>query len=286
MLPSKTDQRIRRLLEGNGNLVVLTGAGISAESGIPTFRGKDGFWVSGSKEYQPQQIATHEMFMREPATVWAWYLYRLGRYNAAKPNNGHRAIVALEKLFGDRFRLITQNVDGLHLRAGSSMDRIYQIHGNIGYARCTEDCGQGIWPLPETLGRGRVRGVALTNEEQKLLQCPSCGSAARPHVLWFDECYDEEHFRYESSIHAAILADALLVVGTSGATNLPMMVGHYAADAGALIIDINLEPNPFSRLAESMGGLFIKGSSSAVLPQLVDTLIGRQPIRVDDLKGS
>jgi len=271
-LPTRVDDRLRALRGGEKSIVVLTGAGISAESGIPTFRGKDGFWVVGSREYQPQEMATHAMFRSNPEAVWAWYLYRRGICRGGRPNAGHRAVAAMERILGDRFRLITQNVDGLHIRAGSTLERTYQIHGNIDYARCLDECEQSIWSLAEGLGAKRARGTPLSAEERKHLRCPACGGWARPHVLWFDECYDERMFRYESSLRAAVAADVLLVVGTSGATNLPMQVGRHAAEAGALIIDINVEPNPFSRLAESTGGCFLQGPSATVLPTIGDLL--------------
>src|SRR5512136_588391 len=97
-----------------GRVVVLTGAGISAESGIPTFRGQEGYWVVGSRNYMPTQMATHEMFEQNPDEVWRWYLYRFGVCRDAQPNAGHRAIVVLEEALGDRFTLVTQNIDGLH----------------------------------------------------------------------------------------------------------------------------------------------------------------------------
>ncbi len=269
-LPSVLRERFAGLASGTGKLVVMTGAGISAESGIPTFRGKEGYWVVGSREYQPQEIATHAMFSRQPEAVWSWYLYRRGVCQRAMPNAGHRAVVELERLLSDRFRLLTQNVDGLHIRAGNSLERTYQIHGNINYARCDRDCGQPTWPLAESLGIDRASGDELTNDERHQLRCPSCAGWARPHVLWFDEYYDEANFRFNSSLEAATCADVLLVVGTSGATNLPMQVGREALRTGAFIVDINLEPNPFSRLAESAGGVFLRGSSGAVLPRVLE----------------
>jgi NAD-dependent deacetylase len=274
VLPAEAVHRLHRLLEEHGSMIVLTGAGISAESGIPTFRGKEGYWVAGSREYQPLDMATFRMFQRDPEAVWAWYLYRRGVCHAAQPNEGHRAIVELERRFGDRFRLITQNVDGLHIRAGNTLDRSYQIHGNINFARCARECGQAIWSLPELPGPARKRNEPLTDNERQCLRCPACGGWARPHILWFDECYDEEHFRFESSIRAAAEAELLLVAGTSGVTNLPLQVGRYAAATGTLILDINIEPNPFSRLAESCGGVFLQGTSAALLPAIAEYLTG------------
>ena len=106
-------------------ITILTGAGISAESGIPTFRGTEGYWRIGSTNYKPQTIGTYEMFRKQPEEVWKWFLFRKTVCQKAQPNSGHEAVVELEKVFQDRFTLITQNVDGLHLRAGNSLDRTF-----------------------------------------------------------------------------------------------------------------------------------------------------------------
>src|SRR5215207_6618704 len=134
------DCLLRDALGRSGLIVFLTGAGISAESGIPTFRGKEGYWTVGSTEYHPQELATSTAFRRMPWAVWAWYLYRRRVCRAAAPNDAHRALVRAEASLGDRFLLITQNVDGLHRRAGSSAERTYEIHGNIELARCADAC--------------------------------------------------------------------------------------------------------------------------------------------------
>ncbi|PID39370.1 MAG: RNA polymerase subunit sigma [Proteobacteria bacterium] len=276
-LPHALAERLHAFAGGRGQLVVLTGAGISAESGIPTFRGKEGYWVVGSKEYHPQEMATFAMFKRRPEEVWAWYLYRRTICRGAEPNDGHRAVVELEQLLGDRFLLITQNVDGLHLRAGNSLARTYQIHGNVDYARCVEPATSAPWALPEDLPP-KEKGAGLSDAERVLLRDGgggACRGWARPHVLWFDECYDEETFRFESSLRAAASADILLVVGTSGATNLPMQVGTMALRQGAMIVDLNPEPNPFSELAaEAQQGFFLQGPSGAYLPLIVEALRG------------
>lgn len=271
-LPQDLLERLRALGRGSGSLVVMTGAGISAESGIPTFRGREGYWTVGSREYHPQEMATYEMFSRQPDEVWAWYLYRRTVCRAARPNAGHEAVVSMERSLGDRFLLITQNVDGLHLRAGNSRERTYQIHGNIDYARCARECSAELFALPEDLPP-KAKGAPVTDEERARLRCPRCGGRARPHVLWFDECYDEEHFRFSSSLSAAAAASALLVVGTSGATNLPMQVGQVALRTGATIVDVNPEPNPFSALAErAEGGFFLRGAAGAYLPLVAAVL--------------
>src|SRR5262249_36780178 len=148
-------------------------------------------------------LATHEAFSRVPDTVWAWYLHRRSVCRAASPNAGHRALVTLEEARGDRFLLVTQNVDGLHLRAGSTRARTYEIHGNIDFMRCAGECVPDLFAIPEGIDLSWPRGRALAAAERALLVCPRCGGRARPHVLWFDESYDERRFRYESTLAAA-----------------------------------------------------------------------------------
>lgn len=271
-LPAALERRLQELAGGEDTLVVLTGAGISAESGIPTFRGKEGYWTVGAREYHPQEMATHAMFRQKPEEVWSWYLYRRTVCRGARPNPGHEAVVRMEQLLKERFLLITQNVDGLHLRAGNSLERTFQIHGNIDYARCAKECTGELFPLPDDLG-DKARGEGLTHREREALVCPRCGGRARPHVLWFDECYDEEHFRFNSSLRAAATAGVLLVVGTSGATNLPMQVGQMALSTGATIVDINPEPNPFSAMAQRAdNGFYLQGSGGDHLPPVAAAL--------------
>src|SRR6266568_1688318 len=158
--------------ERRGRVVVLTGAGISAESGIPTFRGTEGYWVVGSRNYMPQEMATLEMFERAPEEVWRWYLYRFGVCRHAQPNGGHRALVELEKSLGDRFTLVTQNIDGLHRRAGSSEARTCCIHGDAAWVRCATGC-PGLLPLPD-MGRRGVE-APFTAADRAQFSCPrSC----------------------------------------------------------------------------------------------------------------
>ncbi len=253
----------------NGKVLALTGAGISAESGIPTFRGQGGYWVVGSQNYMPQEMATHEMFERAPEEVWRWYLYRFGVCRHAQPNPGHLALVALERALGDRFTLVTQNIDGLHRRAGS--ERVLCIHGDAAYVRCARACGLGVVDLsPGLVPRG---DGALGPAERAALTCPRCGGWLRPHVLWFDEYYDEEHYRMDSALRAAGEADLLLVVGTSGATNLPMQIGQLAYRRGAALVDVNPEQNPFAEMASlSRRGFFARGSACERLPEIVRAL--------------
>ena len=249
-------------------VTVLTGAGISAESGIPTFRGPEGYWTIGSRNYFPEQMATAEMFARAPDEVWKWYLYRLGVCHAAEPNRGHHALVEMEKRLQDRFTLITQNVDGLHLRAGNSAARMMQIHGNIYYMRCTRTC-TGLYALPLQL-LPRTKEQPLWLAEKRLLTCPECGSAARPHVLWFDESYDEHYFHFDSALAAANETEVLIIAGTSGATTLPNLVVDRVRRNGGTIIDINIAESPFTPLAlASPQGRFINRTCSAGMVELL-----------------
>jgi NAD-dependent deacetylase len=266
------EPRLAELLEevrgARGRVVALTGAGISAESGIPTFRGADGYWVVGSRNYVPQEMATREMFDQAPDEVWRWYLYRFGVCKDARPNAGHEALVSLERALGDRFLLVTQNIDGLHRRAGS--ERVFCIHGDAAYVRCAADCGLGVVDLPPLGARGPA---PLTPAERAALTCPRCGGWLRPHVLWFDECYDEDNYRLDSTLRAATAAELLLVVGTSGATNLPMQIGQLVYRRGAAIVDVNPEENPFAELAaRAPRGFFARGSACARLPAIVAAL--------------
>ena len=253
-----------------GRLTVLTGAGISAESGIPTFRGPEGYWTVGSKEYRPEQMATHAMFSRDPWEVWAWYLYRRTICEKAQPNAGHQAIAEMEKIFEDRFRLITQNVDGLHLRAGNTEARTFQIHGNLHVLRCAANCCQRLFPFPTQIGE-KKKNELVTEEEKEWLICPDCQGIARPHVLWFDEYYDEHFFRAESALQWAGITDLLLVIGTAGATNLPMQIGGMVSrNPHAILIDINPQGNPFRNMAKNHPrGFVMEGGSGENLKKIL-----------------
>lgn len=264
---------MQAILCRQGRVTVLTGAGVSAESGIPTFRGPEGYWTVGSRHYRPQEMATWEMFCRDPDEVWRWYLYRLGICRAASPNPGHLALVTMERALAGRFTLITQNVDGLHLRAGSHSATTYQIHGNIEFMRCANECSTGVFALPAAV-KTKGRDEPLTPADKNLLRCPVCKGPARPHVLWFDEVYDETYYRLRSSLHAAQRTELLIVAGTSGATNLPNQVVGTVCQRGGLVIDINIETNPFSRMALACGGFFIQQPSAVALPALAGVIAG------------
>ncbi|MCR9161792.1 MAG: SIR2 family NAD-dependent protein deacylase [Nannocystaceae bacterium] len=260
---------LRAILDGfdreRGRVCFLTGAGISAESGIPTFRGPQGYWQVGSRNYHPADLATQRAFGEHPREVWRWYLYRRTVCRRAAPNEGHHSIADLEQSLGDRLLLVTQNVDGLHARAGSNDP--YEIHGNIDRYRCAAGCTHATYPFPDDspeIDRDTPLGDALFDA----LRCPDCGGPARPHVLWFDECYEEALFRSASAFRQAACADLLVVIGSSGSTNLPMQIGMHCAQAGVPIIDINPIDNPFGQLAEASGGATLRAPCTDALPEI------------------
>lgn len=262
---------LRDALADGGTLLVLTGAGISAESGVPTFRGAEGYWTVGSRNYHPQELATQTAFRRMPRDVWHWYLYRRAVCRAASPNAAHLALAEAARRLGERLVLVTQNVDGLHLRAGSPAASTLQIHGNIDFLRCADDCSTELVPLSDDLVLAD-RDAALTDAIYERLRCPRCGAPGRPHVLWFDEYYDEPLFRAESAMAAAHEAAALVVVGTAGATNLPRQIAALVARRARPIVDIDLSDNPFGELATSSGGHAVRGTAVACLPPLLHGL--------------
>jgi NAD-dependent deacetylase len=260
-------------------ILFLPGAGVSAESGVPTFRGEEGYWRIGSRHYFPEELATRAAFEHMPDEIWGWYLYRRSICRAASPNAGHLALAELERELTERgqatrFLLVTQNVDGLHLRAGNSALRTYQIHGNIDYMRSLDDADARIYPLPKELGERWDRGRAIGDAQRALLVCPHDGSPARPHVLWFDESYDEARFKLHSTLEGVGRAGLVVVVGTSGATNLPSMVVQTARQRRIPLLVINRDPSPFSDIAaQALHGHFVQGPAGEVLPPLVEYLL-------------
>ncbi|WP_373500021.1 NAD-dependent deacetylase [Desulfococcus sp.] len=263
------EKLLKAFVHSEKAITILTGAGISAESGIPTFRGPEGYWTIGSQEYRPQEMATHRMFLNNPNEVWKWYLYRLSVCARAEPNPGHLAVAGMERLLGGRFHLITQNVDNLHIRAGNTPERTFQIHGNIFLMRCAAECVETLTPVPSVF-ESWTRERTLTQEDAALLRCPACGGPARPHVLWFDEVYNEPFYRLTSTLNVARNTDLLIVAGTSGTTNLPNKVAwEVSRRHTAVIVDINIDVNPFAALASRQGGFAVKDASGLVLPEIL-----------------
>jgi len=261
----------RAALVRPGPVIALTGAGVSAESGIPTFRGKEGYWTIGARDYHPQELATQAAFRAMPWEVWAWYLYRRSVCRRAQPNAGHHALARLALELPDRFALVTQNVDGLHRRAGSPDAQTFPIHGDISLMRCAADCVLDRWLIPDAVP-DLAKGDAVAAPVQALLVCPRCGGMARPHVLWFDESYDEPRFHLDTVRRLARGAALVVIAGTSAQTTLPWHVVQLAASAGATLVDVNLEDNPFGDLAAGSGGV-IRGPAADALTAIAAALI-------------
>ena len=234
------------------SLIVLTGAGVSADSGIPTFRGKEGMWTKGSKNYFPEELATYSSFIQSPEILWDWYMYRQKICAEAELNEGHLGIARLEQFCKDKgkeFLLITQNVDNLHRRAGS--ENIIEIHGNIFKMRCSSSSPHAY----------EIKEI----EEDK--KCKICGETMRPHVLWFDEYYDDTLFQTKSALQRAFQADLLIVVGTTLQTTIPYEIVGIFVRSGKSIVEINPEP-----VLGEFTELVLSESSSTALPEIIARL--------------
>lgn len=234
--------RARGALAAAKSVVALTGAGVSAESGVPTFRGEGGLW----KNFRAEELATPEAFGRDPRLVWEWYDWRRQKIAPLQPNPGHHALAAMEKRFGDFF-LVTQNVDGLHRAAGSS--KLAELHGNIWFTRCTED------------------GTVRENRDVPLSPLPprcSCGALLRPHIVWFGEALDPDVL--QRAMDACRAADVMIVAGTSSVVYPAAGLAALAKEAGAFVIEINIEETP----ASGMVDVHLSGRSGELLPRLLE----------------
>jgi NAD-dependent deacetylase len=222
------------------SVMVLTGAGVSAESGVPTFRGEGGLWRS----YRAEDLATPRAFRRDPKLVWEWYDWRRGLIGACEPNAAHQTLAGMETHFDD-FTLVTQNVDGLHRLGGS--ENLVEIHGNIWGMRCTRGC-RAPWedrtvPLPEIPPH-----------------CPDCGALARPDVIWFGESLPGEAL--EAAYAAAQRCQVMLVIGTSAVVQPAASLPLLALQRGAYLVEINLQPTPLSEVVDQA----IRGPAAVALP--------------------
>ncbi|MCX6639249.1 MAG: NAD-dependent deacylase [bacterium] len=227
-------------------MVVLTGAGISAESGVPTFRGETGLW----RQFRPEDLATPEAFADQPVVVWEWYLHRRNLIAQVLPNPGHHALVELERMLGDSFTLVTQNVDGLHRRAGSQNP--IELHGNIFVNRC---------------GRCQDHWADDALDFSKLPpHCPTCAGEVRPGVVWFGESLPAAAIdqAYSKSQRATLF----ISIGTSTVVHPAAGLPLLAMESGAYLIEINPEETPISRLSDCV----IREKSATTLPLLVKKL--------------
>ncbi|MBN1659782.1 MAG: NAD-dependent deacylase [Anaerolineae bacterium] len=222
------------------SVAVLTGAGVSAESGVPTFRGEGGLW----RNYRAEELATPQAFRRDPALVWAWYNWRRGLIAPCQPNPAHETLAEMERYFDD-FTLITQNVDGLHALAGSR--HVLELHGNIWRLRCTRGC-RAPW---------EERAADLPDIPP---HCPDCGALARPDVVWFGESLPADAL--EAAWAAARRAQLFLVAGTSAIVQPAASLPLAALEAGAYVVEINPEPTPLSAHVQES----IRGPAGEALP--------------------
>ena len=236
-------ETVREWLANAASVAALTGAGISAESGIPTFRGPGGLW----RTYRAEDLATPQAFARDPHLSWEWYDWRRAIIATAEPNAGHAALAELERRL-PRFTLMTQNVDGLHDRAGSQ--RILKVHGDIWTLRCTactrewRDARPSLPELPP--------------------KC-ECGGMARPGVVWFGEGLPEDV--WSAAVEAARAAEVLLVIGTSALVYPAAGLVQLAQSAGAKVVEINVAETPVSAMVD----LSWRASATTALPQLIQS---------------
>jgi NAD-dependent deacetylase len=239
--------RARQVLDAASSIAILTGAGISAESGIQTFRdAQSGLW----SRFRPEDLATADAFRRNPKLVWEWYAMRREKVAAARPNAGHLALAALEARCvakGAGFLLATQNVDGLHQAAGSRA--MVELHGNIGRVKCFDrhhavDGWPAAGPVPPP--------------------CPRCGSMLRPDVVWFDEMLPREAL--EAAIAAARGCDVFLCIGTSTLVEPAASLPFLARENGATVIEVNPVETPLTASAQ----IVLRGTAGEVLPKVVE----------------
>jgi len=239
------------ILQRSEFIVVLTGAGVSAESGIPTFRGEGGLW----RNFSPEELATPEAFERNPKLVWEWYNWRRSIIKKAEPNPAHKAIAELESIF-PKFILITQNIDGLHQKAGSR--KVIEFHGNIWREKCI-------------LCDFRRKNEVVYDEGELPPKCEKCGGIMRPDVVWFGEAIPQDAL-FESQ-KAVSQCDTLLSIGTSGVVYPAAGFIRFAVMNSKKVIEINLDETPFSKMVD----VSIRGKAGEILPKIVNQLKKRLP---------
>ncbi|MDP1548065.1 MAG: NAD-dependent deacylase [Anaerolineales bacterium] len=236
-----------RFLTSATRIAVLTGAGVSQESGLRTFRDAQiGFWA----QYKPEDLASPEAFARDPKLVWDWYAWRREAVKGVRPNAGHYALVEMESKTPE-FTLITQNVDGLHRFAGSK--NVLELHGNIQRVRCA-DCGT----FTEIWG----------DDSESVPTCTVCGGLLRPDVVWFGESLPRGEL--ESAVLAARSCQVFFSIGTSGLVQPAAALAHAARNNGSVIVEVNAEPTPLTPKVD----FALHGKSGEILPKLVKAMWG------------
>lgn len=234
-------QAVKRCLR-DGRIVAFTGAGISAESHVPTFRGADGLW----RNYSPEKLATAEAFASDPHLVWEWYDWLRGLIHRARPNPGHLALTEMQRRAPERLTLVTQNMDGLHEKAGSH--DVVKLHGDIWLLRCTECGWEGL------------------NEQVPMDPLPplcACGGILRPGIVWFGEMLPVD--QWERAMNAAQTANVFISIGTSASVYPAAGLVQVACQSGARIIIVNPDPTPADELADWI----LRGPAGEILPRLL-----------------
>jgi len=221
-------EKVAEMIISSSYIVAFTGAGVSADSGVPTFRGSGGLW----EKYSPEELASPWGFQRDPLLVWKWYAWRMRIIERAEPNAAHKLLASLERR-GKVKAVITQNVDGLHQRAGSN--NVIELHGNIWRVRCTA-CGYK-WILK-----------SVPKDEELPLRCPKCGALARPDVVWFGEPLPRDAL--ERALDEMQKADLVIVIGTSGVVEPAASLPLIAKDSGARLIDVNPNSDRYDNIAD------------------------------------
>lgn len=244
MAPGSNLGLVKERLATARNITVLTGSGISADSGVPTFRGADGLW----RNYRAEDLATPDAFERDPRLVWEWYNWRRELIATKRPNPAHLAITELERR-APAFWLVTQNVDGLHRDAGSR--NLTEIHGNIWKVRCT-GCSR--------VDENRDIPISL------LPSCSQCGSLLRPHIIWFGESLLAADLQQCANVLRN--CDILFVIGTSGVVYPAAGFAAVAKESGAFVAEINLDPTPQSSLVD----VSLQGRAKDLVPLLLDPI--------------
>jgi NAD-dependent deacetylase len=240
-MTAELSPRLRAALVSARRVVAFTGAGISAESGVPTFRSPNGIWA----KFKPEELASMDGFLRNPDLVWEWYEGRKSLMAAVEPNAGHRALVRMEAFFA-AFAIVTQNIDNLHARAGSST--VLELHGNIERNYCIR-CRRFASPKELASGGGVPR-------------CVSCGGMIRPDVVWFGEMLPQTI--WDDAVEATRRCDVFLSIGTSAVVYPAASLPELALESGATVVEVNPEPTPLTGRAQE----FLQGPAGEILPAL------------------